>query len=723
MKLHCFRYHFLDKIGDTQKMRNLERFSQFLIKSTMKFKNWFLLILLFLATGINAQIKNPVKFKFTVNELGNNQYEAVLNATLESGWHIYSRDIPEDTGIPTEYVVSGKNIELIGKFQEVGKKHEEFSEAFGGTIIYYSNSAGFKQKFKLKDPTKAGDVVAEITYQTCDDRVCLAPNTLEFNKKITPTGVTEEAVADDKTEATKDSAKVVETLTGNPVKGDSTIVETAKLDPKQLKVASIDISKPLTDCGTGSSKIDENYWTYLLLGFIGGLIALLTPCVFPMIPLTVSFFTKGNKNPAKGKRDALVYGFFILLIFVLLSLPFHLIDGIAGNIFNEISTNVWLNIVFFIIFIFFAGSFFGYYDITLPSSIANKSSKAEEAGGMIGIFFLALTLVIVSFSCTGPILGSLLGSAITGSANVPMLLTFALAGFGLAWAIVFGLLALFPQALQSLPKSGGWMNTVKVVLGFVELALALKFLSKADLVSKTFLIKRELFIAIWIVVAIGLVIYLFGLIRFPHDDKKPKISVTRKIIGVLGIGFVVYLIQGLIPAERPKLALLSGILPPLNVSYFHDEKDGILGMHPEHDFFNAIELAKKENKPILIDFTGYGCENCRKMEEFVWSEPDILPILQNDVVLASLYVDDKEELPEDQKTKIDLGDGQVKKVKTIGDRWSLFQTANFNNNSQPHYVLLTPDGKVINTPVSGYMEKEKFKKFLECGVNYFKNNK
>lgn len=683
----------------------------------------FFLFFLVLFVGISAQIKNPVKFKFTVNELGNNQYEAVLNATLESGWHIYSRDIPEDTGIPTEYVVSGKNIELIGKFQEVGKKHEEFSEAFGGTIIYYSNSAGFKQKFKLKDPTKAGDVVAEITYQTCDDRVCLAPNTLEFNKKITPTGVTEEAVADDKTEATKDSAKVVETLSRNPVKGDSTIVETAKLDPKQLKVASIDISKPLTDCGTGSSKIDENYWTYLLLGFIGGLIALLTPCVFPMIPLTVSFFTKGNKNPAKGKRDALVYGFFILLIFVLLSLPFHLIDGIAGNIFNEISTNVWLNIVFFIIFIFFAGSFFGYYDITLPSSIANKSSKAEEAGGMIGIFFMALTLVIVSFSCTGPILGSLLGSAITGSANVPMLLTFALAGFGLAWAIVFGLLALFPQALQSLPKSGGWMNTVKVVLGFVELALALKFLSKADLVSKTFLIKRELFIAIWIVVAIGLVIYLFGLIRFPHDDKKPKISVTRKIIGVLGIGFVVYLIQGLIPAERPKLSLLSGILPPLNVSYFHDEKDGILGMHPEHDFFNAIELAKKENKPILIDFTGYGCENCRKMEEFVWSEPDILPILQNDVVLASLYVDDKEELPEDQKTKIDLGDGQVKKVKTIGDRWSLFQTANFNNNSQPHYVLLTPDGKVINTPVSGYMEKEKFKKFLECGVNYFKNNK
>ncbi|WP_394664843.1 cytochrome c biogenesis protein CcdA [uncultured Chryseobacterium sp.] len=691
----------------------------------MKFSSIYkipLLLFFFITLAVSGQIKNPVKFKFTINELGDNQYEAVLNATMESGWHIYSKDIPEDTGIPTDYKVSGKNIELIGKFTEVGKKHEEFSEAFGGKIIFYSNTAGFKQKFKLKDGTKPGDVVAEITYQTCDDRVCLAPNTLEFNKQVTPKGAVEEVKTDEKTTAKDSLQPVVDTL-GNVVQNAVPTAETQKLDPKNLKIESINFQKPLTDCGTGSSKISENYWTYLLLGFIGGLIALLTPCVFPMIPLTVSFFTKGNKNPAKGKRDALIYGFFILLIFVLLSVPFHLIDGIAGNIFNEISTNVWLNIVFFIIFIFFAGSFFGYYDITLPSSIANKSSKAEEAGGIIGIFFMALTLVIVSFSCTGPILGSLLGSAITGSANVPMLLTFALAGFGLAWAIVFGLLALFPQALQSLPKSGGWMNTVKVVLGFVELALALKFLSKADLVSKTFFIKRELFIGIWIVVAIGLAIYLFGLIKFPHDDKKPKISVTRKILGVLGIGFVVYLVQGLIPSDRPKLQLLSGILPPLNVSYFHDEKDGILGMHPEHDFFTAIELAKKEGKPILIDFTGYGCENCRKMEEFVWSEPDILPILQNDVVLASLYVDDKEELPEDQKTKIDLGDGQVKKVKTIGDRWSLFQQVNFNNNSQPHYVLLTPDGKVINTPVSGYMEKEKFKKFLECGVNYYKQNK
>ncbi len=688
----------------------------------MKFKNWFLVIILFLFGTLSAQIKNPVKFKFDVKDVGENQYEAILSGTLESGWHIYSKDLPLDTGIPTEFKISGKNIEPIGKFQEVGNKKSEFSEAFGGTIVYYSNKADFKQKFKLKDPTKPAEVTAEIMYQTCDDKVCLAPNTLEFSKKIEGSVATGTEKTAEDSEKVKDSSKV-ETVTENPIKDEVTITEGSKLDPKNLKIETLDFKKPLTDCGTKTESNDENYWTYLLLGFVGGLIALLTPCVFPMIPLTVSFFTKGSKDKAKGKRDALIYGFFILLIFVLLSVPFHLIDGIAGNIFNQISTSVWLNVAFFIIFLFFAGSFFGYYDITLPSSIANKSSRAEEAGGIIGIFFMALTLVIVSFSCTGPILGSLLGSAVTGSSNVPMLLTFALAGFGLAWALIFGALALFPQALQSLPKSGGWMNTVKVVLGFIELGLALKFLSKADLVTKTFLLKRELFIAIWILVTLGLVLYLFGIIRFPHDDKKPKISLGRKLFGVLGVGFLLYLAQGLIPSDRPKLQLLSGILPPLNVSYFHDEKDGILGMHPEHDFFRAMEIAKKENKPVLIDFTGYGCENCRKMEEFVWSEPDILPILQNDLVLASLYVDDKEELPEAEQTKIDMGEGQMKKINTIGDRWSMFQQVNFENNSQPHYVLVTPDGKVLNTPVSGYMPKEDFKKFLECGVNYYKKNK
>ena len=679
-------------------------------------KKFLLLLFAIVSQVFFAQIEKHVKLNYDIKSTGDNLYEAIITAKIDNGWHIYSKDInPEVGAIPTEIKISSKEIELIGKATETGKKETSFSEAFGADLTVLSGTVVFKQKFKLKNPEKGSNVAAEFTYQTCNDRVCLAPETLEFEKKI-------EGSAIAKTDENLNKDSIIST---NPTA--SKITENTIISPKQegLKVSSLDFENPLTDCGIAKEEKSENYLTYLFLGFLGGLIALLTPCVFPMIPLTVSFFTKGqkDKDKAKGKRDAFIYGFFILLIFVLLSVPFHIIDGIAGNIFNQISTSVGLNIAFFLIFLFFAGSFFGYYDITLPSSIANKSSKAEEAGGIIGIFFMALTLVIVSFSCTGPILGSLLGSAVTGSANVPMLLTFALAGFGLSWAIVFGLLALFPNILASLPKSGGWMNTVKVVLGFIELALALKFLSKADLVSKTFLLKRELFIAIWIVITIGLVLYLFKLILFPHDDKNEKTTTTRKILGVLGIGFVIYLVQGLFPSERPKLQLLSGILPPINVSYFHDEKDGILGMHPEHDYFKAIELAKKENKPVLIDFTGYGCENCRKMEEFVWSEPDILPTLQNEVILASLYVDDKEELPEAEQTKIDIGNGQMKRIKTIGDKWSLFQQVNFNNNSQPHYVLVTPEGKVINTPVSGYMPKEDFKKFLECGIEFYKIQK
>jgi len=678
-------------------------------------------LFLFLITISNAQIKNPVKFKFDVNPVGKDEYEAVLTATIEDKWHIYSQDLPPDSGIPTEFKITSKQgIQLIGKVQEIGKKHDEFSEAFGAQIVYYSNKVVFKQKFKPKNPAKPATITAEIMYQTCNDRVCLAPNTLEFEKQIEGSKVA--TASEERVEKTKDTVYEVATMgkVGTVLK--PTNIETPAVAKQDgLKINSLDFKNPLTNCGAEQQKPQNDNWLVLGLGFLGGLIALLTPCVFPMIPLTVSFFTKGNKDKAKGKRDAFIYGFFILLIFVLLSIPFHIIDGISGNIFNQISTNIWLNLFFFAIFLFFALSFFGYYEITLPSWIANKSSKAEEAGGLIGVFFMALTLVIVSFSCTGPILGSLLGGVVAGATNVPTLLTFALAGFGLAWALVFGLLALFPQALQSLPKSGGWMNTVKVVLGFIELALALKFLSKADLVSKTFLLKRELFIVLWIIIAIGLVVYLFGKIRFPHDDKKPKISLTRRILGVFGIVFIGYLIQGLIPSEKPKLQMLSGILPPLNVSYFHKEEDGILGLKPYHNYFEAIEVAKKENKPVLIDFTGYGCENCRKMEEFVWSQDDVLPILQNDVIIASVYVDDKEELPENEQIKIDMGEGQMKKVKTIGDKWSLFQQVNFNNNSQPHYVLVTPDQKVINSPVSGYMPKEDFKKFLKCGIDYFKN--
>ncbi|AQX04087.1 protein-disulfide reductase [Elizabethkingia meningoseptica] len=679
-------------------------------------KKWLWLFLLFIYTGFSAQIKDVVKWTYQLNKISDTEYEAVLTAKMDNGWHLYSKDLPPDSGIPTEMKVTSKDVQPVGGFREEGKKIEEFSEAFGAQIVYYSSVAKFIQKFKVKDPKKGAKVAAEITFQVCNDRVCLAPNTLEFEKAID--GTTETKAEEIKEQ---DSVPATTTITESPTNADVEVQMPVSTDG--IKVNSLDFRKPLVDCGTEQVKEDSGNGLVFVLGFLGGLIALLTPCVFPMIPLTVSFFTKGAANKTKGKRNAIIYGLFILIIFVALSIPFYIIDGISGNIFNDISTNIWLNLFFFAIFLFFALSFFGYYEITLPNWIANKSAKAEEAGGLIGIFFMALTLVIVSFSCTGPILGSLLGGVASSSKNIPVLLTFALGGFGLAWAIVFGLLALFPQALQSLPKSGGWMNTIKVILGFIEVALALKFLSKADLVSKTFLLKREIFIGLWIIITIALVLYLFGKIRFPHDSKGEKISTTRKVLGILGIGFVLYLIPGLLPSEKPRLATLSGILPPMNVSLYKSEKDGILGLKPEHDYFKAIELAKKENKPVLIDFTGYGCENCRKMEEFVWSEPDILPIIQNDVILASVYVDDKEELPADQQTSIDMGNGQKKKIKTIGDKWSMFQQVNFNNNSQPHYVLVTPDQKVINVPVSGYMPKEEFKKFLECGINYYKKNK
>ncbi len=505
---------------------------------------------------------------------------------MDNGWHLYSKDLPPDSGIPTEMKVTSKDVQPVGGFREEGKKIEEFSEAFGAQIVYYSSVAKFIQKFKVKDPKKGAKVAAEITFQVCNDRVCLAPNTLEFEKAID--GTTETKAEEIKEQ---DSVPATTTITESPTNADVEVQMPVSTDG--IKVNSLDFRKPLVDCGTEQVKEDSGNGLVFVLGFLGGLIALLTPCVFPMIPLTVSFFTKGAANKTKGKRNAIIYGLFILIIFVALSIPFYIIDGISGNIFNDISTNIWLNLFFFAIFLFFALSFFGYYEITLPNWIANKSAKAEEAGGLIGIFFMALTLVIVSFSCTGPILGSLLGGVASSSKNIPVLLTFALGGFGLAWAIVFGLLALFPQALQSLPKSGGWMNTIKVILGFIEVALALKFLSKADLVSKTFLLKREIFIGLWIIITIALVLYLFGKIRFPHDSKGEKISTTRKVLGILGIGFVLYLIPGLLPSEKPRLATLSGILPPMNVSLYKSEKDGILGLKPEHDYFKAIELAKK----------------------------------------------------------------------------------------------------------------------------------
>ena len=678
-----------------------------------------------LAIIVQAQVKNPIKWKSEIKHTKENKYEAIFTAILEPGWHVYSKDIKVESAIPTQFVYSeNSSIRLVGPTKEIGKKIEEYSDVFEGNLIYYSNKVEYRQQLEIKG-TNPVVFEAEIEFQICNDKVCLAPDVESFTFTITPEDKYEETTQIIQKDTIKHSSVVltpkVDSIDSDRMKDfveSKTAVNT--INKNQIIIPSLNVAEPISkECGEKIIKEEGNMWIFAF-GFLGGLVALLTPCVYPMIPLTISYFTKHAKSKKQGKKDALIYAFFILLIFVLFTLPFHLISGINSDIFNQIATNIWLNLIFFIIFILFAFSFFGYYNITLPSWMANKSDKASESGGVIGLFFMALTLVIVSFSCTGPVLGSILANAIQN----PNQLTMAFGGCGLAWALVFGIFALFPQFLHNMPKSGGWMNTVKVVLGFLELALAFKFLSKADLVAKTFFLKREIFIAIWILISISVVLYLLGVIKFPHDDKHPKIGIGRKIWACIFIGIAVYMLPGLFPSKKPNLKLLSGLTPPLNISiYKNNQTEGVLGLTSVHDYYEAIEIAKKENKPILIDFTGYGCENCRKMEEYVWSETDIWNILHDKLIIASLYVDDSEELPKNEQITISLKEGRKRKIKTIGNKWSTFQRENFNSNSQPFYVLVTPDSQIINFPVAGYMDKKEFKKFLLCGINAYEEMK
>jgi len=437
-----------------------------------------------------------------------------------------------------------------------------------------------------------------------------------------------------------------------------------------------------------------------------------------MIPLTVSFFTKHSQKKSKGIANALLYGFFIVLIYFLLSLPFHLFDSVDSQILNTIATNIWLNLAFFVVFVFFAFSFFGYYELTLPSSWANKMDDASsKVGGALGIFFMAVTLAIVSFSCTGPILGGLLGGTTLAEGDVAINLTAGMTGFGVALALPFALFALFPAWLNSLPKSGGWMTTVKVVLGFLELGLALKFLSNADLVGNWGILKREIFLGIWIVLGLLMTLYLLGIIRFPHDGPKKKLSLGRKITGIVSAGFTLYLILGV--SNVTNLKLLSGFPPPEFYSIFEQENDCPLGIDCFKDFETGLAYAKENNKPILLDFTGWACVNCRKMEENVWSEPDIFPILNNDYVLISLYVDDRKELPEAEQFDFQYDSGRIKRIENIAQKWGTFQDINFNAVSQPFYVLLSPDLEVLNTSIQN-SDADTYRLWLLEGLRNFK---
>ncbi len=637
----------------------------------------------------NSQMASPITWEASVEKKSDSLYTLIFTAQLEEGWHLYSQNVGDDGPIPTTFTFTpNPGYELVGEMQEPDIP-AVYDEVFGMDIKFFKDRAVFEQEIKVLDPTQTIEV--EVEFMVCDDTQCLPPDVVPFQINV--------------------GAQ-------NAVKGyvDAEVTERdlEKTEALSLPIQGWETYEPETTEESG-------YWTIFFLGFIGGLIALLTPCVFPMIPLTVSFFTKGAKTRKRGLTNAILYGLFIFLIYLLLSVPFHLIDSIAPEILNNISTNVTLNIVFFVIFIIFAFSFFGYYEITLPTSWSSKmDDKASSFGGALGIFFMALTLALVSFSCTGPILGSLLGGSLTSDGGATQL-SFGMGGFGLALALPFALFALFPNWLNSLPKSGGWLNTVKVVLGFIELALAFKFLSNADLVEHWGLLKREIFIGIWIVIAIGLMLYLFGVIRFPHDGPKKKISKTRFAFGALVFVFTLYLLPGLTNTGFANLKLLSGFPPPLFYSVYEKPTEGPLGLKAYKSWEEGLAAAKAESKPIMLDFTGWACVNCRKMEEQVWSDPEVYEVLQEEYILVSLYVDDREELPENEQFNYLREKGGIKKIKTIGDKWATFQTVNFKNNSQPFYVLLDPEINLLNPPVGYTPNEQEYLAWLKQGLLNYKS--
>ena len=496
-------------------------------------------------------------------------------------------------------------------------------------------------------------------------------------------------------------------------------IEGGQVSEARIKIESIDIRKPVNNCGDDDSE-GKSLFGIFILGLAGGFIALLTPCVFPMIPLTVSFFTKKGQSRGKGAANAALYGFFIFLIYVLLSVPFHLFNA-SPQVLNNISTNVWLNLFFFVIFVVFAISFFGYFEITLPGGLANRANSKSGIGSIGGIFFMAFTLAIVSFSCTGPILGSLLVGTLSENGG-PIQLTAGMAGFGLALALPFALFAVFPNMLQAIPKSGGWLNSVKVVLGFLELAMAVKFLSNADLVEQWGIMKRELFMGIWIVIGLLTIIYLLGKIRFPHDAPVKKFSKGRIFFIVLFAAGVIYLLPGVTNTKYANLKLISGFPPPLCYSLYSHPVNCKEGFEPLRDYEIALKKARDENKPLLIDFTGWACVNCRRMEEAVWTDPAVDSLMRNEFVVVSLYVDERTKLPLNERTTYIDKTGKEQSIITVGDKWSAFQIENFHATSQPQYAIISPDEKALTKTKFYTPDAEEFENWLKCGISAFRPN-
>lgn len=665
------------------------------------------LLFLLLSFAASAQMENKVKWKFSIEQKGE-EATIIFKAKIDKGYHIYSMFTPPGGAGPTELEFEkNKNYTTVGKPTE-SKPHIAYDDVFGVDVWSFDESAEFRQKIKFLTK-KSFKLEGNVRYQVCDDKGCIYADSA--------------FVFDIKGEESSDATETVST----PIDTNTASIDTAATEatvatttvPGKIPDPSGDLSKLEPGCGSGEvlESEDKSYLGIFIAGMVGGLLALLTPCVFPMIPLTVSFFTKRSPTRSKGIANALIYSVSIILIYV--SLGFLVTVTLGSDALNAMASNVFFNMLFFVIFFIFALSFFGAFEITLPASWVNKADQQSDKGGLVGIFFMAFTLSLVSFSCTGPIIGTLLVEAAHGNSYIGPIA--GMTGFALALALPFGLFAAFPGWLNSLPKSGGWLNSVKVVLGFLELALALKFFSNVDLAYHWGLLQREIFISLWIVIFGLMGLYLLGKIKFSHDSDMQYLGTGRLIVAILSLTFTIYLIPGLWGAP---LRLISGFPPPEFYKEWVQNEGG--GEHCPHnlncyhDYEAGMAYAKQVGKPVMIDFTGWSCVNCRKMEDNVWSQPQILKFLSDDYVLISLYVDDKTPLPEEQQY---VSSFTGKKIKTTGQKWSDLQSRIYKTNSQPYYILLDNEG-ILLAPPRGYTpEMEIYKQFLEEGICRYKNRK
>ena len=685
------------------------------------------LLLSFVVYALQAQIKDPVKFKTDLTPLSDTEAEVVFTAAIDKGWHVYSTDLGDGGPISATFNVDNKSgVELVGKLKPVGKEVATFDKLFEMKVRYFENTAKFVQKVKFTGGAYA--IEGYLEYGACDDESCLPPTQVPFKfSGVAKAGnaaatKTEQPKAEQPEQKVVDKADKKEGATPVASKDSSAMMElvpattTEAATDIQPAVASSELWKPvisdLQALGEEHGQEDMS-WIYIFItGFLGGLLALFTPCVWPIIPMTVSFFLKRSKDKKKGIRDAWTYGASIVVIYVALGLAITLIFGASA--LNALSTNAIFNILFFLMLVIFAASFFGAFEIRLPSKWGNAvDSKAESTTGLLSIFLMAFTLSLVSFSCTGPIIGFLLVQvSTTGSVVAPAI---GMLGFAIALALPFTLFALFPSWLKSMPKSGGWMNVIKVTLGFLELAFALKFLSVADLAYGWRLLDRETFLALWIVIFALLGFYLLGKIKFPHDDDDNKVGVTRFFMALISLAFAVYMVPGLWGAP---LKAVSAFAPPMQTQDFNLYKNEVHAKFDDYDL--GMEYARLNGKPVMLDFTGYGCVNCRKMEAAVWTDPKVSDLINNDYVLITLYVDNKTPLTEPVKI---IENGTERTLRTVGDKWSYLQRVKFGANAQPFYVLLDNQGKPLNKSYAYNEDIPKYIEFLQTGLENYKKGK